>query len=1054
METRVLLIVFLWGFCHSVLAQSPVINAITPSVTYPGDRLVITGSGFSSTSSQLQVWFNHVKGTINSSSEFSIDVTVPASARHGVLEVINLTTRLSVKSPFKFTPSYSGLPFDPAKLGTPLTFSGSNELFDLCSCDLNADGKPDFAVTQFDLETDLIVLQNQSTPGAVAFNRLDKSNLASLNIGAPTEKVVCGDLNGDGKPELITSRSGATKNIVYVLPNTSSGTISFGPVVSLLLDVGHFARFIQLRDLNSDGRPEIIVSNSFNNELYIFRNQSASGTLNINPTPTKISVAGATTTYGLDVQDLDNDGLADLVVNQFQSNNIFILKNLGGTNFSFSAPIVITALGTLNDITTADFNNDGKLDLVTTSTFNNQILVLFNTSAGSISFGAPQTLTTSNGPWGLDVGDIDGDKDVDIIVANRNQAIVNVFRHNGNFASPGFSKLDIVSSNPTRNVRLGDFDGDAKPDIGFTSFNALASSFKVELVRNANCFLPVILNEAPLSICATQTIRLNSIPGIGITTYDWKESTVSQSMTPNSFFDITAAGNYTVTATGESGACVITSSALNVTTGTGSVPSDPVINTNSPVCSGQNLLLGTTATGVTYEWNGPNNFTSSQQNPTISNASIINAGEYTLRVSDGTCSSNEVSALVDVADLQSFSISSSVTGNTICQGSSLILTVSTLAGHQYQWIKDGVDIGGQTGSTLTVTQEGVYKNRVRNIALGCTAETNEISVVVLAPPVSSFSVDANACTNETLSFVDASVFDPRATPVYAWAFGDGATATDTDPTHAYATAQSFNPSLTVSYSGVPGCTNVSNKNVAVVNGIIPTISATALSTCPGEQVTLSITGTFNAITWNTTETSASITVSQPGQYSVSTVDGNGCEATSQIDIASNPVPSLVVTADKNAIVTGQSAQLLAEGADTYSWTPVETLSDASIANPVATPEETTTYTVDAQVTGGCSAQATITITVSSDPSALDIPNVFSPNGDGINDLWVIPGIEAFSDCVLSIFDKNGKRVFEKRGYINDWNGTYNGKEVPPGTYYFVLGCPDNEPFTGHLLIGR
>ncbi|HNP95359.1 MAG TPA: VCBS repeat-containing protein, partial [Cyclobacteriaceae bacterium] len=234
MERRVLLIVFLWGVCLQGLAQSPVISAITPSVTYPGDRLVITGSGFSSTSSQLQVWFNHVKGTINSSSEFSIDVTVPASARHGVLEVINLTTRLSVKSPFKFTPSYSGLPFDPAKLGTPLTFSGSNELFDLCSCDLNADGKPDFAVTQFDLETDLIVLQNQSTPGAVAFNRLDKSNLASLNIGAPTEKVVCGDLNGDGKPELITSRSGATKNIVYVLPNTSSGTISFGPVVSLL----------------------------------------------------------------------------------------------------------------------------------------------------------------------------------------------------------------------------------------------------------------------------------------------------------------------------------------------------------------------------------------------------------------------------------------------------------------------------------------------------------------------------------------------------------------------------------------------------------------------------------------------------------------------------------------------------------------------------------------------------------------------------------------------------------------------------------------------------
>ncbi|HCM76353.1 MAG TPA: hypothetical protein DIS90_08215 [Cytophagales bacterium] len=1038
----------------AAVAQAPVISAITPVETYPTNQVIITGSGFSATPAQLQVWFNQVKGSIVSSSEFSITVTVPPSARFGVLEVINLSTRLSARSSFKFSPYYSGTNFNPAELDAPLTFTGSNELFDICSCDLNADGKPDLAVTQFDNETDLIVLQNTSTVGSLSFNKLDKSNLASLNIGAPTEKITCADLNGDGKPELIATRSGATKNIVYVLPNTSAGTISFGAAVPLLLDIGNFARFVKVRDLDNDGKPEIIVTNSFNNQLYIFKNQSTGGVLNINPTPVKITVTGATTTYGLDVQDLDNDGLADLIVNQFQSNNIFVLKNQGGASFSFNAPVVITAPGTLNEVVTADINEDGRLDLITTNTFSNQVLVLLNTSTTSISFNTTITLTTFNGPWGVEVGDIDGDQDMDIIVANRNQTQLNIFRHNGNNTSPGFSNASVVTSNPTRNILVGDLDGDGKPEIAYSSFNIGTSTYKVEILRNKNCFVPVILNEGPLTICATQTIRLNSIPGIGVATYDWKESGVSQSVSANPFYDITTAGTYTVTATSESGNCVITSAAIVVTAGTGSVPSDPTITSNSPVCSGQNLQLNTAVTGVTYNWSGPNGFTSGVQNPLITNVTKANAGLYKLVVSDGTCSSNEATELVDIADLQNFVVTSSLPGNTICQGGSITLSVNSIGGHSYQWIKDGVDIGGQTGTTLNVTQDGVYKNRVTNISLGCSVITNEVTVIVLTPPVVAFTVAPTACTGTALSFTNQSTFDSRATVVYAWAFGDGAVSASASPTHNYTTAQNYNPSLTVSYSGVAGCSNVTSKSVAVVNATQPVITTSAGTICPGEQATLSVTGTFNSLTWSTSETGASVVINQPALYSVASVDANGCSSSAQITIGSNPVPTLTVTADKTSVIAGQSAQLDAAGADTYSWTPIESLNNPLIANPIATPDQTTTYTVEGTVTGGCTAQATITIEVNSDPGSLNIPNVFSPNGDGVNDLWIIPGIESFTECVISIFDKNGKRVYEKRGYQNDWNGTYNGQDVPQGTYYYVIGCPDQKPLTGHLLIGR
>lgn len=1036
------------------MAQGPVINSITPDKSFPGSRLIITGSGFSSNTSQLQVWFGQVKGTINSSTELSINVTIPASARYDVIEVINLTTRLSTRSADKFSPYYSGSSFDAAKLGAPLTFAGTTEQFDLCSCDLNADNKPDYVATQFDLQTDLIVFQNTSVPGTIAFNRLDKTNLASLNVGAPTEIVTCADLNGDGKPEVIASRGGATKNSVFVLPNTSAGTISFGATISLFLDVGHFARFVKVRDLNGDGKPEIIVSNSFNNQLYIFQNQSSGGILSINPTPVKLTITGASTTYGLDAQDLDNDGLADLIINQFQSNNFYILRNLGGL-FNFSSPINVVANGTLNEVVTADINDDNLLDLIATNTLNNQLLVLLNNTSGSnISFGTPTILNTSNGPWGVDVGDIDGDQDIDIIVANRNQAFVNVFRHNGNFAAPAFSKIDIASSNPTRNIVMSDIDGDAKPDIAFSSFNTNTNSFKVEFLRNENCFVPVILNEAPLTICATQTIRLNTIAAIGISNFEWKKDGVTQSNTVNPFFDITVAGNYTVTATGEGGSCTIESSGLNVTTGTGSVPADPVVSSNSPVCSGQNIQLGTTSTGVTYNWSGPNNFTSGVQNPVITTAGIANAGQYTLKVSDGTCSSNEVSVVVDVADLDNFTITSPVASNTICQGSSLTLTVGAASGHQYQWIKDGVDIGGQVGVNLVVTQQGIYKNRVQNISLGCSAETNEITVTVLAPPVSSFTVASTACVDEILDFTNQSVSDSRAVPVYDWDFGDGDNASDQNTTHSYATAQQFSPSLTLSYEGVNNCSNTSSEIVEVVNAVQPAIVASSPASCPGDQITLEVAVGFASLLWSTNETGTSIVVNQPGQYSVVSVDANGCTGNGIIDILSNPVPELVVTADKTSIISGQSAQLDVTGADSYSWLPSETLDDPTSASPIATPDQTTTYTVTGSVTDGCNSSATITITVNTDPSALDIPNVFSPNGDGINDLWVIPGVEAFTECIMTIFDRTGKRVYERRGYLNDWDGTYNGKAVPSGTYYFVLGCPDSEPFTGHLLIGR
>jgi gliding motility-associated-like protein len=88
-----------------------------------------------------------------------------------------------------------------------------------------------------------------------------------------------------------------------------------------------------------------------------------------------------------------------------------------------------------------------------------------------------------------------------------------------------------------------------------------------------------------------------------------------------------------------------------------------------------------------------------------------------------------------------------------------------------------------------------------------------------------------------------------------------------------------------------------------------------------------------------------------------------------------------------------------------------------------------------------------------------IPNGFSPNGDGYNDLWIIDNIQLFPDCEVEVFNRWGEPLFYSKGYNSPWNGTYGGKPVPVGTYYYLIRLHDKEKkfpdhYTGPLTILR
>jgi gliding motility-associated-like protein len=465
-------------------------------------------------------------------------------------------------------------------------------------------------------------------------------------------------------------------------------------------------------------------------------------------------------------------------------------------------------------------------------------------------------------------------------------------------------------------------------------------------------------------------------------------------------------------------------------------------------------LSGSDVPGGIYTWTKPDGSTLIGKLQSFT-AALDDAGIYALQVNIGVCKSNIVTKRVDVATLGNFSISSTPANATVCLGGSVALSVSNLANHTYRWKKDGTEIPGPGGAsnTLSATQDGSYTVVVTNTVLNCDTETSALPVIILQPPVVSYTVDATACVGENISFVNSTTTDPRATAVYLWNFGDGTTSPAVNPVKTYTTAQNFSTSLAVSYSGVTGCTGNVSKMVNLVNPVVPVITSTEPALCAQQEATLSIPGTYTSILWDNSATGSSTTVTGPATYSVETIDANGCPGTDDIIIEAKTAPVLTVTAARSAIPSGDTTQLKVTVEPeitgiTYSWLPIETLNNASVFNPIAAPTQTTLYTVTGTTPDGCTAESEIEVKVEGEGTP-EFPAAFSPNNDGIADEWNINAPNK-PECTLSIFDSRGRRVFENKGV--NWDGTYQNKAVPAGAYYYVFGCPDTKPLTGSVLI--
>lgn len=394
--------------------SGPVISSFAPIDGDTGTQVTLYGSNFDVVPDNNIVYFGDVKGVVSSVTTSSISVKVPPGATY---KPITVTCRgLTASTAHQFTPTFKGAP--AAFLATSLA------------------AKKDFA------------------------------------MAAGTQFVYTADIDGDGKTDVITSSW--SSSLISLFHNTSSyGHITLSSRIDIL--TGIYPGRLVTADMNGDGKFELLYASEEFNTVVVLRNSSTPGSPGFAP---KIDLP-VESVSDLAVADVDGDGLPDLVAVSALTKGAFsVFQNASSDdNIMFNSPIYFPAGISPRHIALADLNQDGKPEAILANGGNDSIYVYPNTSDyGKVSFASPLIYNTGDYPSaGLLVGDVNKDSLPDLLTWNYTDSSVSILKNStasGNIQFDPFITIKLTMK--ARDLKLGDLDGDTKPDIATGSLDVLA----------------------------------------------------------------------------------------------------------------------------------------------------------------------------------------------------------------------------------------------------------------------------------------------------------------------------------------------------------------------------------------------------------------------------------------------------------------------------------------------------------------------------------------------------------------------------------------------------
>ncbi|WP_090781531.1 gliding motility-associated C-terminal domain-containing protein [Pedobacter sp. ok626] len=294
---------------------------------------------------------------------------------------------------------------------------------------------------------------------------------------------------------------------------------------------------------------------------------------------------------------------------------------------------------------------------------------------------------------------------------------------------------------------------------------------------------------------------------------------------------------------------------------------------------------------------------------------------------------------------------------------------------------------------------------------------------------------------------------------YKWTFPDGSNSDQQSPIINNATANMAG-TYTVTVTNDAGCEASTSTTVTVVTRPVAIIDP-VVPICKGSAVTLNASG-GNTYRWVPANGLSATDIPNPEAspaktttYTVYASNGS-CESSAQITV--EVFKDLVVTAGPDIkIIKGNKVDIKGtvrgDNIGQIFWTPADYLDDPFKLNPIAKPPVSTTYTLNVLSSAGCTSSTDeVFVKVY---EKLIVPNSFSPNGDGVNDIWNIIAIDTYANPKVKIMNRYGQLMFQSDGYGKPWDGKHENQDVPAGVYYYMIYLePGLKPLTGSLMVIR
>ncbi len=339
------------------------------------------------------------------------------------------------------------------------------------------------------------------------------------------------------------------------------------------------------------------------------------------------------------------------------------------------------------------------------------------------------------------------------------------------------------------------------------------------------------------------------------------------------------------------------------------------------------------------------------------------------------------------------------------------------------------------------TGSGNYQYRLSAAEAGnfsvssCRVVSNVLNIRVNSKPAVKVSVTGPVCEGAPLGLSAA------GGARYSWTGPSGFSSSEANP--AALALPGSSGKYIVKVTTLQGCSKTDSISLQVLPKV-QVVAGKDETICEGSTVTLQATPGLS-YTWSPATGLSSATVFNPVAnptdttlYRVIAKDQNGC--TSSDTMAVNVLKTPLADAGPDLVVMeGQSVTLKStvRGSNvSLYWTPASFMTSSNTPAPTVSPTEDITYTLTVASNAGCGiSKDDVVVRVL---KKVIVPNAFSPNGDGINDLWNIKDLNGYFQSTTAVFNRYGQEVFRSRGYARAWDGMMNGKPVPPGSYYYLI----------------